>query len=502
MAKARFDVSTEGMAGLHEGRELWSLVKELVANAWDEDTTICEVILSPIFGPKGEERIGIFVEDDGPGFKDINDAFTLMAPTHKREEAEVRGRFNIGEKEILSIAIEGKVETVGKTVHFPEEGGRTVTDTKRKKGTIVSAVVKRPHHEIETTVTALRGFLPPHHIDYRVNLEKVENREFLAETVGRLRTIIAGGLGKHLEYSYRKSRIDIYEPRGETGHIFEMGITIQPIEMPYDVDIQQKVPMPPNRDTVTVQYLQSIYAEVLKVVIDDLDESEASESWVQQGVEYKRTTDEVVKKVMEKKLGTDVVLWSKDTYANEVAHDAGMDVIQPKTLSKVERDRFKKVGLETSHGAYGLRVSPTLEFDFTVLDGVEITPAMKKVEEYTKWLSNQLLGFECEVRFLSEGFTNHVLAQYGNRSLDFIASNLGEQWFEMGDTPTEAQTEIILHELAHEGGSKLPHSGEYVDRIAQLGAKSTHLAMTAKWWNGSMSKPISQTVQGLSRELT
>jgi len=98
MAKARFDVSTEGMAGLHGGRPLWSLVKELVANSWDEDTTMCEVILSPIFGPKGEERIGIFVEDDGPGFKDINDAFTLMAPTHKREEAEVRGRFNIGEK--------------------------------------------------------------------------------------------------------------------------------------------------------------------------------------------------------------------------------------------------------------------------------------------------------------------------------------------------------------------------------------------------------------------
>ena len=482
-AKARFEVSTEGMAGLHEGRELWSLAKELVANAWDEKTTVCIVNISPLFGENGEERIEVKVEDDGGGFKDIKDAFTLMAPTHKREDAEVRGRFNIGEKEILSIAVEGKVETVGTTVLFPEEGGREVLANKRKKGTIVSAIVDRPHDEIQATVDALKGFLPPRHIAYIVNGVTVENRTLLKQTTGRLRTIIAGGLGKHLEYSYRKSQIDIYEPRGEVGHIFEMGITIQPIEMPYDVDIQQKVPMPPNRDTVTAQYLQSIYAEVLKVVIDDLDETEASESWVQQGVEYKRTTDEVVKKVMEKKLGTDVVLWSKDTYANEVAHDAGMDVIQPKTLSKIERDRFKKVGLETSHGAYGLRVNPTLEYDFSVLDGVDVTPAMRKVEEYTKWLSKHLLGFECKVRFLSEGFTNHVLAQYGNRSLDYVVTNLGEKWFEMGDTPTEAQTEIILHELAHEGTSKLPHSGEYVHRIAQLGAKSAHLAMTETWWS-------------------
>jgi len=502
MPKARFDVSTEGMAGLHGGRPLWSLVKELVANSWDEDTTMCEVILSPILGPKGEERIGIFVEDDGPGFKDINDAFTLMAPTHKREEAEVRGRFNIGEKEILSIAVEGKVETVGKTVHFPEEGGRTVTDTKRKKGTIVSAVVKRPHHEIETTVTALRGFLPPRHIDYRVNLEKVENRELLAETVGRLRTIIAGGLGKHLEYSYRKSRIDIYEPRGETGHIFEMGITIQPIEMPYDVDIQQKVPMPPNRDTVTSQYLQSIYAEVLKVMVDELAEEQASESWVQQGVEDKRTPDDVVKKVMDKKLGENVVLWSSDTYANEMAHDDGMDVVQPRTLSKIERERFKRVGLQSAQSSYGLKTS--LNGEFKIYGDGELSDGMRLVGQYTKWLSTQLLGFECAVRFVGKvGMGDNRAAQYGSRTLDFVVDRLGKKWFEMPEgQPMIKHTELIIHELAHEGGSKTPHTGEYVHRLAELGAMATHLATGRnEWWSGSMLEPTSQTVQGLSGEL-
>ena len=92
--KARFEVSTEGMKGLHDGRPLWSLVKELVANAWDEETTICKVTIKgheEVFsGGEVKGFIEVAVEDDGAGFKDINDAFTLMAPTSKRQESGVR----------------------------------------------------------------------------------------------------------------------------------------------------------------------------------------------------------------------------------------------------------------------------------------------------------------------------------------------------------------------------------------------------------------------------
>jgi DNA topoisomerase VI subunit B len=69
MSKARFEVSTEGMKGLHDGRPLWSLVKELVANAWDEDTSLCEVTIEPFKTKAKEDQIFIKVEDDGPGFK-------------------------------------------------------------------------------------------------------------------------------------------------------------------------------------------------------------------------------------------------------------------------------------------------------------------------------------------------------------------------------------------------------------------------------------------------
>lgn len=474
--KARFEVSTEGMKGLHDGRPLWSLVKELVANCWDEDTTMCKVEIvgdSPL--------IHVSVEDDGGGFKDVADAYTLMAPTSKRHESGVRGRFNIGEKEILSVAVNGAVETVGTTITFPAEGGRVVSKNNREKGTIVTATVERPISEVAETEKMLLEFLPPSHISYSVNGKIVEPRIKVGDTEGILHTVLATGIGEPLRYSYRKSRIDIYKPQNGEAHIYEMGITIQPIDMPYDVDIQQKVPMPPNRDTVTARYLQDVYSHVLSVVADDLDQSEASESWVQMAVEDDETSDEVVRKVMKVKLGENAVLWSSDVNANEKAHADGMDLIKPRTLSKIERERFKSVGLSTAKESHGTKLSGEIK----IIEEVKVTGDMKKMEEYTRWLCLKLLGFECDVRFIKvDNVSDRRLAQYGSKTLDFVVDVLGKRWFEMPEgKPLAKHTSLIIHELAHEGEiDHLPHTGDYVHRIADLGAEATHLAMIKPWW--------------------
>ena len=64
----RFEISTEGMRLLHEGRPLWQLVKELVANSWDEGAN-CRVTIE-----RFSAYLSIEVEDDGGGFRDIADA--------------------------------------------------------------------------------------------------------------------------------------------------------------------------------------------------------------------------------------------------------------------------------------------------------------------------------------------------------------------------------------------------------------------------------------------
>jgi len=47
--------------------------------------------------------------------------------------------------------------------------------------------------------------------------------------------------------------------------------------------------------------------------------------------------------------------------------------------------------------------------------------------------------------------------------------------------------------LAHEGGiDHMPHTGEYVHRLADLGAKATHLAINGIHWDGMERGDLSQ----------
>ena len=129
---------------------------------------------------------------------------------------------------------------------------------------------------------------------------------------------------------------------------------------------------------------------------------------------------------------------------------------------------------------------------------IEPTEDMLKLQKYAKWCSTVLLGFECDVKFISGHSPTNILADYdtANRTLRFWVRNakievyngLSKAWFNEDTTftpkvtfpfkPTVGQTELILHELAHEGVTDhLSHTGEYVNRIAALGAKLTHIIL-------------------------
>ena len=480
--KNRFEVSTEGMRLLHDGRPLWQLVKELIANCWDEKITECKVYINKLH----RGVIQIIVEDDGNGFSDITDAYTLMSPTPKRSNANVRGRFNIGEKELLSIARDATIETVGHTVEFPIGGGRKIKRNKREQGTRILVTVKGKQNEIAETHEMLKNFIPPVNVEYIVgsNFNEVhsivERRNSIVQTKAVLPTVKAVSIKEPIRNISQETKIDVYDPKCEKGAIYEMGIFIQYHDMPFDVDINQKVPLPPNRDVVSNAYLQDIYAEVLAVTTDRLTEDNVSESWVQIAVEdKKRTSDETVQAVFDLKIGDKTVMSNPfDAQANEDAHLAGYDLIRPQSLSTEERSRFQDIGLETSTARFG-RERQDIGAD---PKPVKVTEDMENVASYAKWLSMAFFGFACEVRFIrNEQYP--VQATYGGKMLTFNMGQLRRKWFVTNDgQPTVAQTELILHELAHEAHSEHPHAGSYVTSLANLGAKATHLALDGTYW--------------------
>jgi hypothetical protein len=481
--KARFEVCSDGMRALHGGRPLWQLIKELVANSWDEEITQCEVIID-----HSPRRIQISVADDGPGFADITDAYTLMAHTPKRSKPTVRGRFNIGEKELLSIAIEGEVETAGWTVLFPAGGGRRKRRNQRKTGTIVRADVRGAEALMQPTLTALKGFLTPPGVTYTVNGQKVLPRRSIATVNATLPTILASGPGEPLRTTSRKTTLNIYNPLNGQGHLYEMGITVQPIDMPYDVDVCQKVPLPPNRDVVSTAYLKDIYAETLNAVAEDLRESDASESWVKAAVEDDRTDDDTVSVVKDLRYGDRSVLWSSDLEANERAYEAGMDIIHPKTLSSIERNRYRDAGLVSSTDQFGGPDGNAPMPEFT-----DVTPEMEEVADYAHWLARHLLGKDIQVEFVkakSIAGLGKALAFYGNGALNFNVHWLGTgnktnydgvSWWH--NAPQPHQTELIIHELSHDAPTTRSHSGGFTEAVSSLSTKAIHLALKGEWWS-------------------
>ena len=156
----RFAVSESGMRELNADREPWDLVKELIQNAWDEAPFASECRVSVAPQADGNTTM-VTVCDDGPGFSDIADAYTLMGHTGKCLQPTKRGRFNMGEKDVVSVAIEAEVETVRHTVNFPRTGSRDLTSNSRAKGTVVRILMPWNKKQSGELVKMLRRFRPP-----------------------------------------------------------------------------------------------------------------------------------------------------------------------------------------------------------------------------------------------------------------------------------------------------------------------------------------------------
>jgi len=464
MAKARFEVSTEGMRELQSGREPWQLAKELIANAWDETSTKCEVVVKSL----APRKALLSVYDDGDGFSKIEDAWTLMGHTPKRGDPNVRGRFNIGEKEILSVAIDATIYTAGKIIRFPKDGGRQVrTNGKSLNGTRVDCHLPWGNRQVESVESNLKKLLPPSGIAYTVNGWRVNYRQPEDTTEATLETVIQKSPFEPMRSSYRRTQIEIYE--AEEGKLYEMGIPVQKIDCPYLINVMQKVPMPPNRDVVKDSYLKDIYAAALNCKHTEIDDPSAS--WVRMAVE--NTTDilpETVKSIMQQRYGDKVLLWSSNSLANERAVEHGYEVIHGRTLSQDEREAFEKEGLAHTSDVFALEPAAA-----DIIPPDDWTPGMRKVARYTRLLGEKLLKRDIGVQMYKlKGDIAGATWQDG--VISFNVTNLGSKWF---DRITPTVTGLILHELAHHNGNG--HDPLYLESLESLAGVGIHFAA----WHGT-----------------
>lgn len=465
-----FEIDPEGLKSLNCGREPWDLIKELIQNAWDETpfATECRVTTR---GTEGGSATVVTVEDNGSGFADIRHSYTLMSNTPKRSEPTKRGRFNRGEKDVISVAKEATIETTGTTVRFLPDETREQEPNERLRGTLVKLTMPWNEAERVGMVNKLRALRPPPACQTIVDGDIVNANPAEAVRQAQLETVMQERNDGPLKNVKRNARIEITNPHDISGRtrIYEMGIPIQEIDCPWDVDVQIKVPLDEKRDNVKPKYLKKIYAEVLNAVYYMTSEEQFSEAWVKSAIEHPHISREAVRATLKGRYREEkAVFATMDQDACQRARRAGYAVIDKGSLSKQEIKAFQEhCGVVDADVRFPTPPQP--QNDYEAEEGTALA-------EFAEWARE--IGKQCSVnatvRFFNEPGNDRTAdcqASTLNPTLRFNEGTLEQDFFK-GPYGRPEQYRLIIHELGHaltEGPSG-GHDELWGEGVAKAGA--------------------------------
>lgn len=447
----------EGLKALNSGKPKAYILRELIQNAWDEETKKCEVI-SSFKSPFATFK----VTDDSPeGFKDIRDSYTLFNHTDKRGDPTKRGRFNFGEKQAFSVCTEAKVVTTKGSVLFDKDG-RHSSKSKTKCGTYVEIKVKMTKAEYDEVLSTISSYLVPEGIKFVVNGNIVPHKKPFESFKAKLKTELLSG--DSFRPTTRVTSVHVHTE--ENARLYEMGIPVTDIECQYSIDIQQKVPLGTDRDTVSPAYLKDVFAEVLNHTSDYIDTEDSSEGWIRAGVSDERISGDALKDIIGKRFGDKVcVADSNDPNSIDDALSHGYNVVYGREMGKDEWANVKKHGLiKSSSELFGA--------NFCSAEEVRPNEDQERAAEYARRIAKRCLGISVAVRFVRSKASE--CADYGSQILTFNLSRLGKGFF---SPPVSVQTtDLIVHELGHEKGNHTEIS--YHKCITKMAGKLVEIALT------------------------
>ncbi len=475
-----FEVDKEGLAQILERRGKNFAVLELLSNAWDQNVTTVDVLLTE----SARGKCVLTVTDDDPdGFADLTDAFTLFAPSRKKGNAELRGRFNLGEKLVLALCDEATIRSTKGAVTFGKNG-RTMSTTPPSRldfGSQFSATIRMTPAEVAETIRVVRSTIPPVNVITTINDEVIPVREPVRMFRAVLPTEIADDEG-NLRPTQRKTTISVFEPLAdEVPMIYEMGIPVVENGDRWHYDISQKVPLNMDRDNVRPAYLRALRTLVLNETYNLIDTEDANATWTKEAIEDERVSEEAVRTVIEQKFGKKAVIFDpSDPEANNIAVAQGYTLIHGRSLSSDAWANIRK--FETVQPAGQVTPSPSalLNERFSP-DGKDITVPEEKwtdnqraVVEYAKLLGDALLGFYPVVQIVSD-ITLPAGAWYSGKTLTFNVGKLGHRFFDGRDQ--EQIDALLIHEFAHRRVSN--HlSEDFHKECCRLGAKLRTVEVT------------------------
>lgn len=348
-----FEVDLRGFLELEGGKPALRLAVELVANAFDEargyvpdrkKPSYSAVSLAHQNNPRG---VLLTVADDGPGFLNEADVYTLYGSTPKRGVVTVGGRFNLGEKQVIAVARWARVRTNAVTVEFAD-GKREVTRHRAEHvpGTIIEALMPWSLKDMAEVREGLGRVLPPEGLNYMVDGVRVERPPTKCQVQVTLPTVkLIDGV---MRPTTAKTAVSVLKTQQPT--LFELGIPVcdlSELGFPWSLDVQQKVPVPPSRDAVSTTYQFRLIGSVLEAAAMDgislLTQDDQGAPFIRAALEYFRDPN-ALRATIESAFGPNPIRPSADPRWNHAAEEAGMTVLPKKALGPHSRRTLEESG--------------------------------------------------------------------------------------------------------------------------------------------------------------
>lgn len=463
-----FVTNKEGLRQIHErlvDRRGFGLIGgELYQNVADTDATFCKMNIHKL---PGKPRVIITVEDNGHGFKDLSHAWTMFAPSEKKNDPTKAGRFNLGEKVVLSFANEAEIFTTSGTVIFNKDG-RHEKRKKRDIGTLFTAELACNQERYDELITYMRSIIVRPGLKLIVNGEEICSRLPIHKFEYKLQTEV----GDELRKTVRSTEIQIYEPVGdEIAMLYELGIPVVETGDRWHYSVQQKIPLNMDRDNVTPAFINTVRVAVFNEMHNKIDPEDTVCTWVKEASSDSRCSDEAAETLRVKQYGPKSVAFdptNQEANAEAVAH--GYVVIPSRGLTPGQRENLKRAGTLVSSSTEfpnaGKSVYSENGKQVNFIPRENWTNGMRRVHDYATEVSKRLIQKVVDVKFVN-CFGTRWAACYGSAELHFNIGVLGKKWF---DGPIGPIDELIIHELGHEFETN--HlSSKYYDALCSLGAR-------------------------------